>query len=125
MASKEYLYRVKNSTPGAPDRYVRARLPGQAVAFVAANVLTAELCDGIAGAEAVLRGFTIESALGQPAQPEPDLQPQPQLIEQASELRAEAYRHQADSTYPPEPSEADAAPAVEVYPDPDPAEPQP
>lgn len=122
MASKEYLYRVKNSTPGAPDRYVRARLPSQAVAFVAANVLTAELCDGIAGAEAVLRGFTIESALGQPAQPEPD--PQPQLIEQASESRAEAYRHQADSTYAPEPGEADAAPAVEVYPEPDPAEPQ-
>lgn len=81
MASKEYLYRVKNRTPGAPDRYVKGRLPSQALAFVAADVLSAELCDGIAGAEAVLAGFKIESALTPASSPEPE--PQPELIAQA------------------------------------------
>jgi hypothetical protein len=74
--AKEYLYRVSNNTPGATDRFVIANTPGQALAYVSKNLLGIELCDGIAGAEAVKAGFPIERAV--PAEA-PDQTPQQPL----------------------------------------------
>lgn len=89
--AKEYLYCVSNNTPGAPNRYVIAGTPGQALAYVAKNLLGIELCDGIAGAEAVKAGFEIERAV--PADG-PSAAPQQPLIElqPTAEPAVEEYR---------------------------------
>lgn len=103
MANNEYLYRVTNKTPGAPDRFVIARLPGQALNFVAKDMLSAELCDGIAGAEAVMRGHAIERAI--PASTDTAPEPQQSLI---------------PAPAPTGRDESASAPAVEEYPEPGP-----
>ncbi len=79
---KEYLYRVANKTPGAPDRLVIANLPGQALRFVTEDTLSVELCDGLTAAELVKAGVPVERAV--PAdKPEPSpAPPQQQLVAQ-------------------------------------------
>lgn len=114
---KEYLYRVANKTPGAPDRLVIANLPGQALRFVTEDTLSVELCDGLTAAELVKAGVPVERAV--PAdKPEPSPAPQQPLIATASEPRGETYRHEAAATYAPQPGEADAAPASSPDPEP-------
>jgi len=93
--AKEYLYRVSNNTPGATDRFVIANTPGQALAYVSKNLLGIELCDGIAGAEAVKAGFPIERAVPVDS-PEPTPQ-QPLITDDAPKGWTEAQTSTPDT----------------------------
>ena len=62
---KEYLYRVTDRRPGAalPVRFVIGHRQEQALNFVSRSTFDVELCDGLAGAQAVIDGYAIERAV--------------------------------------------------------------